>query len=348
MKKKVLHILNTGSYSGAENVVITIIQNTFDDFDSVYLSLDGSIAEILEEKGIAFFPVAKLSVNSIRRAIEILKPDIIHAHDFTAGILSTLSTGKIPIISHLHNNSPWIQKLGIKSIAYALSCLRYNKILTVSESIMKEYIFGNLFIKKSQVIGNPIDIHSIYAKIENIDLSQIEETDVLFLGRLSAPKNPLMFLDIVAELRKQVNPLSVSIIGDGEMRPQVESKIAALGLKNTVTLYGFKDNPYPFLAKCKVLCMPSVWEGFGLAAVEGLVFGKPVVSTPVGGLSVIVDESCGNLCKSRNEFVDILVKYLTDQEFYNSKSKGAFKKAKLLNNINDYIYNIEVIYKNTR
>ena len=52
-----------------------------------------------------------------------------------------------------------------------------------------------------------------------------------------------------------------------------------------------QSNPYPYLNAGKVMVMPSAWEGFGLAAVEGMCLGKPVVCSGVGGLADIVDEN---------------------------------------------------------
>ena len=46
----------------------------------------------------------------LKKAIEKIQPDIIHAHDFTAGILAASLINRIPIINHLHNNSPWLKK----------------------------------------------------------------------------------------------------------------------------------------------------------------------------------------------------------------------------------------------
>ncbi len=344
LKKKVLHILNTGSYSGAENVVITIIKNTKNDVDSVYLSLDGSIRDILQENDIAFYPVSKLSVVNIKKAIRDLRPDIIHAHDFTAGIIAALSAGRIPIINHLHNNSPWIKKLGVRSIAYGVSCLRYQKILTVSSSVMDEYIFGSFFESKSQVVGNPIDIDAIRMKLQEGEADSIPCADIQYLGRLTQQKNPLFFLEIIAELKKGIPSLAVSMVGEGEMRPQIEKKIADLDLQKTVTLYGFQSNPYLYLAKSKVLCMPSLWEGFGLVAVEALAFGKPVIASPVGGLPGIVNDACGSLCESKEEFVEVLKQYLSDEPFLEKKSEGALLRAECLDNIKDYINQLLALY----
>ena len=53
--------------------------------------------------------------------------------------------------------------------------------------------------------------------------------------------------------------------------------------------------------------MPSLWEGFGLAAVEALTLGLPVVCSGAGGLCDIVNDSCGKICKTLDEYVSELV-----------------------------------------
>lgn len=342
-KKKVLHVLNTGSYSGAENVVITIINNTKTEVDSVYLSKDGSIREILRENDIDFYPVTKISFKELRRAVKEIKPDAIHAHDFTAGIMSAMTIFKVPIINHLHNNSPWLQKIGLKSILYAVSTFRYKKILTVSDSVLDEFIFSNICKAKSEVIGNPIDIKKIVEKVENKNIC--EPYEIAFLGRLSPQKNPLFFLDIIYELKKYMPNIQVRMIGDGELREQVESKMKDLGLEDNVKLIGFKNNPYEYLNKAKVLCMPSNWEGFGLAAVESLALGKPVVASPVGGLVNIVNNECGMLCTSIEHYVEEIRRLLSNSDVYEKKSQVALGRAYELNNIESYMNNIMKLYR---
>ena len=330
-KKKIVHILNTGKYSGAENVAITIIKGTESYCDSVYVSLEGSIEKVLQEKHINFFSMKKMSISNIRQMIKIIKPDIIHAHDFTTSVLAFATFTKIPIISHLHNNSPWIKKIGMKSIIYGISCLRYRTILTVSESIMNEYIFGRVFRNKTYVIGNPVDIYHIRekAKIKGIN----ETYDIAFIGRLSPQKSPMLFIDIISEIVRDIPELKVCMIGDGELRDQIEEKIRNMDLDRIITIYGFQKNPYCILNNAKLLCMPSMYEGFGLAAVEALTLGKPVVCSGVGGLSKIVNNTCGKLCSKKDEYVDEIEKLLNDKEYYSLKEKGANKRALDMHNI---------------
>ena len=344
MKKlKVMHVLCMGSFSGAENVAITLINSLKDEVDSVYVSPTGSIHDVLVENDIKHYIVDKVSVPEIRKAIKDEKPDIIHAHDFTAGIVSALSTLRIPVINHLHNNSLWIKSLCIKSIAYGLSALRYKKILTVSDAVMDEYIFGKLLKKKTEVVGNPINLQVIRDKAEKAELN--EPSDVVFLGRLSEPKNPIFFIEIINELVKKMPELKVAVIGDGELREAVEKKIAGYGLENNIRLWGFQKNPYGLVKNSKVMCMPSKWEGFGLAAVEALSLGKPVVAAPVGGLKKIVTDECGKLCESKEEFAESLYELLNDTLLLENKMSHAIERADVYDNIDKYKKQIYKMYK---
>ena len=153
MKKrmKVMHVLNTGGYSGAEHVVIDLINNTTERCQSVYVAKEGTIRDVLKKEKITFVPVKRMSVLEVRKKIKELKPDIIHAHDYTAGIICSVFGNKIPVINHLHNNSPWIRKKNIKSFVYFFAAKRISRILIVSDSVIKENIFGEKLLSKTKL-----------------------------------------------------------------------------------------------------------------------------------------------------------------------------------------------------
>ncbi len=339
-----MHILNTSSYSGAENVAVTIIEGfkkMHTDIRSVYVSLDGPIRDVLGSREIEFEPISKLSVGEMKRVIRKYRPTLIHAHDFTASIISALSTLRIPVISHIHNNSPWIKRPGIKSVAYGLSCLRYRRMLGVSPSVFDEFVFGKLFRKKEAVIGNPISVSSIREKAESADCD--EKYDVAFIGRLSEAKNPELFVDVISEVSERCHVRAV-ILGDGELRGDVERKIAEQELENVIALKGFVENPYGYLKNAKVLCMTSSWEGFGLVAAEALALGKPVVATRVGGIPTIVKDGAGYLCDGKDELAGRLSELLTDEELYRNASVAALARGEELDNTSAYIEQLNKIY----
>ncbi len=348
MKKiKVMHVLCMNTYSGAENVAITLINSLKDTVDSVYVSPAGSICDVLKENNIKHYAIQKVSVPDIKKAVKDLGPDIIHAHDFTAGVVCSAVAGKIPVINHLHNNSPWLKKICPNTIIYALSCFKYKKILTVSDSVMDEFIFGNGFRHKTAVVGNPVNLSVIRDKAEYSIMDEAAQADMVFLGRLTQPKNPLFLLDIIKDLRQKKQDLRVFVIGDGELRDDFKARINEYALSDCVTMYGFQKNPYPYLKAAKVMCMPSQWEGFGLAAVEALALGKPVVAAPVGGLKDIINNSCGNLCDCKDDYVSAIYDLLTDYKLYETKSRGAVNRANEFDNIEAYRRTVLDAYEQT-
>lgn len=338
---KVLHVLNTNSYSGAENVAITII-NHMSNVESIYLSLNGPISEILKKNNIQHYAVDKLSIKSLKKAIRELQPDIIHAHDYTASILCALCFPKAKIISHIHNNSPWIKSYGIYSWAYLFSSFFYKKILTVSDSIEKEYVFGKYIKNKIECIGNPTDIELIHQKA--IEYSIDKKYDLIFLGRLTAQKNPKLLLEVFNDLILKRPDISIAVVGAGDQFESFNESIHKNNLQDNIEMYGFMENPYPVLNASKIMILPSKWEGYGLVAVESLSLGIPVICSGAGGLKNIVNSSCGKICKNKDDYVQEIIELLDNEQAYAPKSNKAKERAKVYGNIQGYISKIRNVY----
>ena len=342
--KTVLHILNTNTYSGAENVAITVIramQRLYPTYRLIYVSPDGPIRDRLTAEGVEFEPVKRVSRGEVRRVIKKYRPDLIHAHDFTASIVSALSSLRVPVISHIHNNPPWLGRISAKSLAYLFSSFRYRRVLGVSPSVFDEFIFRGLIRKKSHVIGNPIDLGKIRDSARCAEIK--DGYDVVFLGRLTEAKNPLFFVDVMAKLKEKIG-INAVMIGDGEMAEAVRERIGELGLSESVKLVGFLDNPHGILAASRVLCMTSSWEGYGLVAAEALALGKPVVASPVGGVPTIITGKEGRLCTGCAEFVDALEALLTNDAEYSSASSAALMRADEIDNLGEYAEKINLFY----
>lgn len=341
---KILHILSSNEYSGAENVAITIIEEmNKKSINCIYASPKGPIQQKLETENIEFVPIEKLNIKEIRKIYKKYKPDIIHAHDFTTSVLTSFSGLNCKIISHLHHNGDWIKKINLKSIIYLISSIKYKKIILVSNAIFEEYIFSKFIKNKIEILGNPINCNEIIKKAtENEKLN--EKFDLIFVGRLEYEKDPLRFIDIVEKTCTKTN-IKTAIIGDGSLKEECKKKIELLNLSNNIKMLGFLNNPYSILKNAKILCITSRWEGFGLVAVEALTLGKPVVANNVGGLPQIVDDTCGKLCNNNDEFCEEIIHLINNSEYYNQKSKGAVDKAKQLDNTDLYMNKLFDIYR---
>ena len=85
---KILHLLSSDRFSGAENVACAIMQMTRDKVESVYCSPEGPIRKAVEEKGFTFVPLSSMS--ALSRILREEKPDLVQAHDVRASLAASL------------------------------------------------------------------------------------------------------------------------------------------------------------------------------------------------------------------------------------------------------------------
>lgn len=339
---RILYLLKSNSYSGAENVILTLMDQLPDNYETYYASPDGPIKEVALSRGQKFVALEKPNLRSVKNIINTINPDIIHASDFSMSILATMASVHIPIISHLHNNPTWIKKpFDLRKAIYTLSLRRISKVVCVSSKIIDEFSSQSLR-KKAVVIPNAIDLD----KVRKMSLAyNTDKSDVCLVGRLTNQKNPLFFCKIIKKIKDSCPDIRAVIIGKGELQTEVESYIQENALTSNVKLIGFKRNPYPFMRNTKLCIMPSKYEGFGLAAVEMLALGKPVIASNVGGLGNIVNEACGTLINGYD-----VEKYsksyfrLTRPDIYQKKAKGALITAKKFSDKKVFSQSFENVY----
>lgn len=335
---KILHLLNTGRFSGAENVVCQIIgmfkDNT--DIEMAYCSRDGKIREALAERNIKFYPLSGgLKVSEVKRVIKEFKPDVIHAHDMRAAFIGSLACGKIKLISHIHNNNFDSRGLSLKSILFLLAGIKSKCIFWVSNGSYKGYCFNSFFKKKSEVLYNVLDIEALYKKAET-DANQYDY-DIVYLGRLNEIKNPFRMVKILSEVAKQKKELKVAIIGSGELEEDTKNLCDELGLNKNADFLGFMDNPLKILKSSKVMIMTSRTEGTPMSALESLALGTPIVSTPVGGMCELIENGVnGYLTEDDAVMVEQLLKLINNIEYRSNCSQNAANKCKELCDVTKY------------
>ena len=102
------------------------------------------------------------------------------------------------------------------------------------------------------------------------------------------------------------------MIGSGNLEAKCKSMISEKQLDDNIDLLGFQENPYKIVKKCKVVIMPSIYEGFGLAAIESVILNKPVLNSGVGGLKEIFSKHSELICNSLNDYVIKCEQYLNN------------------------------------
>lgn len=338
---RVLHVLKSNSFSGAENVAITICKNMQNNV-CAYTSPEGKIQETLQEHNVIYYPMKKFCLMELKRIVTKFAPDIIHAHDFSASVFASIvGDNKTAIISHLHNNVPWIKKWNIRSLAYSLALLKINSVILVSESIKREAIFAPQLNEKCKILGNPIDKETIKKRAEE----QVNEKfDVLFVGRLATPKNPIKFINVIGQLVKKMPDLKAGMIGNGKLYEECMGRIESLHLEKNICMKGFCKNPYPYMKQAKVVLVTSDWEGFGIVTREAFVLRTPVLLTDVGGMHELVLDYPEIGCDTEDEFVCKTKEILSESSEWKIVYDKIYKDQENRDNLSEYLKVLEGIY----
>lgn len=335
---KVLHVLNSRIYSGAEKVACQIIHSfeTGEKIEMVYCSPESEIvAQMLSAQGVTYIPIASLTPANLKAVIAKEKPDLIHAHDMRAGFVSALCCGKIPLVSHIHNNAFDARGISPKSIAYILAGCKAKHILWVSRSSFEGYAFHKLFAKKSSVLFNILDLKQIYEKKTQDETAY--DFDMIYVGRLTYQKDPQRLMRLCARLKERKTDLKVAIVGTGELEAETRQLCADLGLADHVHFLGFQSNPIKMIADSKALVLTSRWEGTPMCALEALALGTPVVSTPSDGMMDLIENGVhGYLHEEDGDLAESLLKILLDPDHRRELSRNCEEKSVKINDEQAY------------
>lgn len=135
---------------------------------------------------------------------------------------------------------------------------------------------------RSLIIPNPLDLQWIQQQAQNDlpveALPMLSRPMILAMGRLEPEKNYSVLIRAFAEARRDHLTANLVILGEGPERGKLQSLIEVEGVSDAVYLPGFVPNPYAFLKRAILFVHPSQVEGFGMALLEAMTLGVPVVA----------------------------------------------------------------------
>ena len=147
--------------------------------------------------------------------------------------------------------------------------------ISMSNGVERDLLENGLKIK-SKYIYNPIFSDIMLDKSKGIVNSS--RKTFIAIGRLVPQKNFSLLIDAFSLVNNEFDS-TLTILGEGPLRSNLEKQIADLGLTTEIILEGFVDNPYQYIKNADVFVLTSLWEGFGNVIVESLALGTQVVST---------------------------------------------------------------------
>ena len=328
-KNNILHISRTMDIGGAERIVYQLSSDLKDEFDSVHVASTGGLWESeLAAQGIQHHkildidsknPVTVLKLlYSIGQIIKNNEITIVHTHHRMAAFYIRLLKFVCPKLTHVYTaHNVFKDKLPLYRFA-----LKNAKSIAVGEAVNKN-LKEDVGITDSKVIYNGVILKETDNRVDEIiSYSGIK---IGCIARLSEQKGLIYLIEAMSLLT--VKDIRLFIVGDGELKNELENKVEELHLQDSVTFLGYRKDIVECINSFDFCVLPSVFEGFGLVAIEAFMNSKTLVATDIPGLNEVVTNENGILVPVKDPIAlaGAIDKLATDVALRNSLALQAKK-----------------------
>jgi len=359
-KLKILEIIGEATLAGAPRHLLALLEN----FDLKKFSLHviapagplaGEIRDLKKNIDLEIIPMgSKLdfkAISEIRRHIKHLKPDIIHIHGTRAGSLGRLAAIglKIPVIYTEHL---WTRNYRLTSrLAHGiqLSALWFLDMFTDLNIAVSQAVKD--FMVESQ-ISRPEKIAVIYNGIESPKKkAKIFEKKTITLGTVGTinfQKGMQYLIQALPKVLKEYPETKLVIVGEGVYKKKLQELTKRLKLQKAVTFTGFLKDIDDEMKNFDIYLQPSLSESFGLAIVQAMSLGIPVVATNTGGIPEVVTTGKSGILVERAKpqaLAEAILKLLRDKKKSKEMGKLAAEEVKIKFNLKDMVQATEEIYE---
>lgn len=287
---KVLHVLRDLSRDGGVQRLVYDMLNRPPAGVQMEVAVSARVAgaEYIDELRAGGVPVHEVPRWHLWRWWRLLRRfEVVHAHLFPGlYLVGLLRRGQLYTEHNTTNNRRRIRA------AYLLERWVYGRYHTVTCVSPETRAALLAFLRRSQagnarVVYNGVDLDSFRAaRAGRADADQDGAFHLVMVGSLTAKKDQATLIRAMALLPPDIH---LHLGGEGPQRAVLEALIAELGVQQRVTLHGVVRDIPAFLADKQLYIQASHWEGFGLAAVEAMAAGLPVLCADVPGLNGLAD-----------------------------------------------------------
>lgn len=328
-KNNILHISRTMDIGGAERIVYQLSSDLKDEFDSVHVASTGGLWESeLAAQGIQHHKILDIDsknpltilklLYTIRQIIKNNEITIVHTHHRMAAFYIRLLNFVYPKLTHVYTaHNVFKDKLPLYRFA-----LKNAKSIAVGEAVNKN-LKEDVGITDSKVIYNGVVLKETDDQVDEIiSYSGIK---IGCIARLSEQKGLIYLIEAMSLLT--VKDIRLFIVGDGELRNELENKVEELHLQDSVTFLGYRKDIVECINSFDFLVSSSLFEGLALNVIEAFMNGKTMVATDIPGINEVVTEENGILVPAKNPgaLAGAIDKLATDVALRNSLALQAKK-----------------------
>jgi glycosyltransferase involved in cell wall biosynthesis len=227
-------------------------------------------------------------IPALRRIISLQAPDVVVAfmHSMFVPMAFALAGTGIPLVASEHIVMSHYRSRQLQFALFAAAVPFIRSITVLSDSIARQY--PRWIRRKMVTVTNPIS--PIFQK-EIKSSQQKDPRRILAIGRFSERKNHSTLLAAFASLGKEFPGWSLRILGDGVLRPILQSEVKRLGLQDRVSLPGTVTDIAQEMSDASFFALASKYESFGLVFAEAMACGKASVAfSDCQGVSDVIDD----------------------------------------------------------
>lgn len=295
---RILQVLGGLNRGGAETMVMNLYRAidhkkvqfdfiihsaTQNDYENEIKEFGGKIYVFPPFKGYNIIKYKKVWKNFLREHPEYR---IVHSHvrSYASIFFPIAKKYGLKTIIHSHSTSNGYGIKGkIKDILQKPLIYQSDYLFSCSD-LAGKWLFGEKGIRKDNyyIIKNAIDVNKYrYNKMvrEEYKKKLEVENNIVFghVGRLTIPKNHIYLLKVFKKIVEKKSNAVLLIIGDGELKEQIQNQIIEYGLQNNVKLLGSRDDIPEIMQVIDVFLFPSLWEGFPMTIIEAQAAGLPCI-----------------------------------------------------------------------
>lgn len=302
-RARVVHVVVAGEIGGAERMLVDLAGRpdaSGADHVIALMTPEPALARLFADAGLAVRDRGRVRENAaaylwrslgpldagwLARVLRDERATAAHLHTFASHVVGTRAarSAGVPVVRTEHSIRVYTDPSCWPFSRWSLR--RTDQTVAISRHVRDVARARAPWLERLRVIHNGVDTARFAPDKAG--------------ARARAPGEPLRFslvarleprkgVDVALNALGRVPGATLDIVGDGELRSALEAQAAALGAR--VKFHGHLDDVRPVHAACDVVLCSSRQEGLGIALLEGMAMGKPVVSVPVGGVPEIVDQ----------------------------------------------------------
>lgn len=251
-------------------------------------------------------------VNSMQQAMDAARTsldetcEVVHAHDWLVGEVAqqAATEANLPLVTTMHateqgRHQGWLPTDTSREIHHREYSLlsASNEVITCSKHMRNELLryFAN-FTAPISVIPNGIDLSVWRTSVDNSTLSnfvpRMNTQPVVFCGRLEWEKGIHTLLDAFCSLARTHPDARLVVAGQGSQQSFLVERAAALGIESFVNFVGWLplEQLTVLMREAACVVVPSLYEPFGVVALEAAALGAPLIVSDTGGLIELVKD----------------------------------------------------------